>query len=75
MSLKRIGLLFNRSRAYGRGFCEGVASYTEVSHDWRLEMVEEGRIGTPYRKNAPGPGRRARRSGRKGLPAGLDSLE
>ena len=45
MSSKRIGLLFNRSRAYGRGFCEGVASYTEVRHDWRLEMVEEGRIG------------------------------
>jgi len=45
MSSKRIGLLFNRSRAYGRGFCEGVASYTEVRHDWRLELVEEGRFG------------------------------
>ena len=41
----KIGLLFNRSRAYGRGFCEGVASYTEVRRDWRLEMVEEGRLG------------------------------
>ena len=38
-------MLFNRSRAYGRGFCEGVAAYTEVRHDWRLEMVEEGRLG------------------------------
>ena len=45
VSSKRIGLLFNRSRAYGRGFCEGVAAYTEVRHDWRLEMVEEGRLG------------------------------
>lgn len=36
----RIGLLFNRTRAYGRGFCEGVASWTEVRPDWRLEMLD-----------------------------------
>lgn len=35
----RIGLALSRARAYGRGFCEGFASYTEVRHDWRLEMV------------------------------------
>ena len=45
VSSKRIGLLFNRSRAYGRGFCEGFASYTEVRHDWRREMVEDGKVG------------------------------
>ena len=35
----RIGLALSRVRAYGRGFCEGFASYTEVRHDWRLEMM------------------------------------
>ena len=37
---KRIALHFNRTRAYGRGFCEGVASWTEKRPEWRLEMVE-----------------------------------
>lgn len=36
----RIGLLFNRTRAYGRGFCAGVASWTEVRPGWRLEMLD-----------------------------------
>ena len=39
MGALRIGLAFSRSRAYGRGFCEGFSSYTGVRHDWRLEML------------------------------------
>lgn len=41
----RIGLAFNRSRAYGRRFCEGVASYTAVRPEWHLEMIEDGFAG------------------------------
>lgn len=37
----RIGLLFNRTRAYGRGFCEGVASWTERRPGWRLELIDD----------------------------------
>lgn len=35
----RIGIDINRERGYGRGFCEGIASWVEVRGDWQLEVV------------------------------------
>ncbi len=34
--LKRIGLLVDASRAYGRGVCRGVANFAELREDWLI---------------------------------------
>ena len=36
----RIGLMFARTRAFGRRFCEGVASLIDEHPDWELVMLE-----------------------------------
>lgn len=37
----KIGLAIERSRAYGRLFCEGVADYAQTKGNWSLEFIDD----------------------------------
>jgi len=45
--MKRIAILVERDRAYGRGLCEGIADAALEHADWRLELVDSVNISTP----------------------------
>lgn len=37
---RKIGILVERARAYGRGLCEGIASRAHLYGDWALEFID-----------------------------------
>lgn len=39
--MTKIALVVERSRAYGRRFCEGVADYAQTKGDWSLEFIDD----------------------------------
>ena len=38
--MKKIGILIERQRAYGRQLCEGIVRFTQTRKDWTLSMLE-----------------------------------
>ncbi|MBQ1569096.1 MAG: DNA-binding transcriptional regulator [Kiritimatiellae bacterium] len=46
--MKKIALTVERSRAYGRRFCEGVAEYAQTKGDWSLEFVPDVKGGATH---------------------------
>ena len=47
--MKRIGILTERQRAYGRRICEGIAAFAQEREDWSLSMVEWSDLANPAR--------------------------
>ena len=47
--MKRIGILTERQRAYGRRICEGIAAFAQEREDWSLSMVEWSDLANPVR--------------------------
>lgn len=37
--MKRIGIIIERQRAYGRNLCEGIVRYAQSKQDWTLNML------------------------------------
>lgn len=46
---KRVGILSERLRAYGRQICEGVAAFAQTRDDWSLGMIEWEDLAHPSR--------------------------
>lgn len=40
----KVGLLVERSRAFGRELCEGIISYAQERDDWELQFTDETRL-------------------------------
>lgn len=47
--VKKVGILVERERAWGRLLCEGVAAYAQMCGDWSLRMLERDDLRHPDR--------------------------
>ena len=47
--MKKIGILIERQRAYGRSLCSGIAQYAQGCDDWSLKMLEWEDLDRPKR--------------------------
>ena len=47
--MKRIGILIERQRAYGRSICLGVSRFAQENADWSLQMLEWADADNPQR--------------------------
>ena len=45
--MKKIGILIERQRAYGRQLCEGVVHFAQARKDWTLNMLEWSDLQRP----------------------------
>ena len=47
--MKRIGILVERQRGYGRRLCEGIVRFAQKRSDWMLNMLEWDDLARPER--------------------------
>ena len=51
-STKRIGLLIERSRAFGRELCEGIISYAQERNDWEIVFLNVTDVRSQRKRSA-----------------------
>ena len=51
-STKRIGLLIERSRAFGRELCEGIISYAQERDDWEIAFLNVTDVRSQRKRSA-----------------------
>lgn len=47
--MKRIGILIERQRAYGRSICLGISRFAQERDDWSMQMLEWSDVDNPRR--------------------------
>ena len=47
--MKKIGILIERQRSYGRQLCEGIVCFAQTRNDWTLNMLEWEDLRSPER--------------------------
>ena len=48
--MKRIGVVVERSRTFGREICEGIIGYAQERNDWELGLMNAERLGAQTRE-------------------------